>query len=84
MTRSGNSRSEIPVSLATASSEKAPTIPDANPNAIDISHHNGANLMLKACDFVRCSVQGADKWEWSKVHEHASALVRSKRVTATI
>lgn len=50
--------------------------------AIDISGYQGVNLMLKACNFVKCTVQGADKWAWEAVHEHASALVKSGKVSA--
>lgn len=49
-------------------------------DAIDVSAFSGANLMLKTCEFVRASVTGAQAWPWDKVHEHASALVRSKKV----
>jgi hypothetical protein len=49
-------------------------------DAVDISAYSGANLMLKACEFVKLSVSGAQSWPWSKVHEHASALVRCKKV----
>ena len=48
--------------------------------AIDVTAYSGSNLMMKTCDFVKASVTGAGSWSWDKVHEHASALVKSKRV----
>ncbi len=48
--------------------------------SIDVSAYSGGNIMLKTCDFVKASVQGAQTWTWDKVHEHASALVRGKKV----
>ncbi len=56
---------------------------DAPKDAIDIGAYSGANLMMKACGFVQASVAGAQSWPWAKVHEHASALVRSKKVFST-
>ena len=50
------------------------------PEATDVSAYTGANLTLKACEFVKASIAGADKWPWDRVHEHATALVRSKKV----
>ena len=49
-------------------------------DSVDITAYSGANLMLKACEFVKLSVSGAQSWPWAKVHEHASALVRCKKV----
>lgn len=51
-------------------------------NAIDVSAFEGANPILKTCNYVRASVQGADKWGWDQVHQHAVNLVRSGRVAA--
>ena len=63
------------VVAASRSSEGAPPA-----GSIDVGAYSGGNIMLKTCDFVRASVQGAQSWTWDKVHEHASALVRSKKV----
>jgi len=49
--------------------------------AIDVSQHDGANLVLKTCSYIRASVAGAKDWSWEKTHEHACTLVRSKAVT---
>ena len=55
--------------------------PSAAGGQIDVSVYPGANTMLRTCEFVKCSVQGAKDWPWEKVHEHASRLVRSGAVT---
>ena len=48
--------------------------------AINVSNYPGANKMLRTTEYIRCSIQGADKWDWSRIHEHASKLVRSGQV----
>lgn len=67
--------SDEPRRVAASRSEETPVA-----GSIDVSAYSGGNIMLKTCDFVRASVQGATNWPWDKVHEHASALVRGKKV----
>lgn len=48
---------------------------------IDVSGYTGANKILRTCEFVKCTMDGAKSWPWNKVHEQASKLVRSGVVT---
>lgn len=72
----GTSAGDDPAKVAASRTTTTETPKDA----VDVSAFSGSNLMLKTCEFVRASVQGAQSWPWDKVHEHASALVRSKKV----
>lgn len=72
--------------VTTLTTQITKTNPTLSPNGgiggkIDVSGYRGANTILRTCEFVRATVQGADRWDWDQVHQHATALVRSGQVS---
>lgn len=82
--RSVPQRTSKEVTTLTTQTTKANPAESPNGGAggkIDVSGYKGANTILRTCEFVRATVQGADKWDWGQVHQHATALVRSGQVS---
>ena len=75
---SGQSASEADDPTKVAASRDT----ESGADVIDVSAYKGDVLLAKTIDYVKSSVSGAANWSWDKLHEHATNLVRHKKVKA--